>query len=88
MMGDRRSFCMFLFVLVFIEAVAAAGQAQLLQTDSQRSLLGEKRREHHYKAGDEVELLANKVGPFANPRCEAIGTGHIAGLSVVPPDTL
>lgn len=23
--------------------------------------------EHHYEKGDEVALLANKIGPYANP---------------------
>jgi hypothetical protein len=32
--------------------------------------------EHHYKKGDVVALLANKIGPYANPSCVGIVVGR------------
>ena len=32
-------------------------------------LCGAAAKDHKYKAGESVPLLANKVGPFHNPRC-------------------
>lgn len=32
------------------------------------ALLGVAQAEHRFKTGDDIMLLANKVGPFNNPR--------------------
>jgi hypothetical protein len=47
-------------------------QSQLMRPWPGRRLLDE--HSHHYKEGEEVPLMANKVGPFNNPR-QAAGTG-------------
>lgn len=31
------------------------------------AVAGAEKEEHHYAKGDEVPLIANKIGPYANP---------------------
>ena len=57
---------------ILLATAAASGAAAATPQGSgvaraHRSLLGE--HNHRYKAGEEVPLYANKVGPFHNPRC-------------------
>jgi hypothetical protein len=35
-------------------------------------------KSHHFKDGEEVELYANKVGPFSNPRCASLARRRAA----------
>ena len=52
-----------LFGLLLLALPAALGAQQAALSQPGRGLLGD----HKYKQGEDIQLYANKVGPFQNP---------------------